>query len=215
MTRHYSSWREVPQSTWRWVNFSPSEIASRGSGKLLVHEDALDRLQELRERIGKPMIVTSAYRCPEHNRRVGGAKASKHLEGHAFDISMVNHDPDAFERLAGECGFVGIGHYPNSNFMHIDLGPVRRWNEGGWFKPRPENRFGEEAPKPLSRPEAAAETGLIGGAGAITVLAPTALEAIQGQEDALASGDFARIAVGMVIVGLTVVIAMRQLGRRQ
>ena len=79
------------------AQLQPAEIACRGTGKLLVNEAALDRLQTLRDRLGKPMIVRSAYRSPEHNRAVGGAKASKHIEGIAFDIAMANHDPEAFE----------------------------------------------------------------------------------------------------------------------
>ena len=76
----YSHWRDVPAAAWRWPNFSPAEIACRGTGKLLVNEAALDALQALRTRLGKPLIIRSAYRSPEHNRAVGGAKASKHME---------------------------------------------------------------------------------------------------------------------------------------
>lgn len=46
---------------------------------------ALDKLQALRDRLGKPLIVRSAYRSPEHNRAVGGATRSKYMEGAAFD----------------------------------------------------------------------------------------------------------------------------------
>jgi uncharacterized protein YcbK (DUF882 family) len=35
----------------------------------------------LRDRLGKPLIVRSAYRSPEHNRAVGGATQSKHMDG--------------------------------------------------------------------------------------------------------------------------------------
>ena len=56
--------------------------------------------------------MRSAYRSPEHNRAVGGAKASKHLEGVAFDIAMANHDPEAFEAEARAVGFQGFGFYP-------------------------------------------------------------------------------------------------------
>src|SRR4051812_21790333 len=49
----------------------------RGTGAVKINEDALDCLQALRDLIGKPMIVLSGYRSPEHNRRVGGASASK------------------------------------------------------------------------------------------------------------------------------------------
>ena len=125
----YSHWRDVPAAAWRWPNFSPAEIACRGTGKLLVNEAALDKLQALRDRLGKPLIVRSAYRSPEHNRAVGGAKASKHLEGIAFDIAMANHDPEAFEAAARAIGFQGFGFYPRSGFIHIDLGPARSWGE--------------------------------------------------------------------------------------
>src|SRR5690606_31550899 len=44
-TMTYKHWRDVPESGWRWPNFSPAEIACRGTGKLLVNEPALDKLQ--------------------------------------------------------------------------------------------------------------------------------------------------------------------------
>ncbi len=124
-TTFYDHWRDVPEKAWRWPNFSPAEIACRGTGKLLVNEPALDKLQALRDRLGKPLIVRSAYRSPEHNRAVGGATRSKHLDGAAFDIAMTNHDPLAFEAAARAVGFLGFGFYPRSGFMHVDLGPTR------------------------------------------------------------------------------------------
>jgi zinc D-Ala-D-Ala carboxypeptidase len=128
-THYYADWRNVPDTAWRWPNFSPAEIASRGDGKLLINEAALDKLQALRDRLGKPLIVRSAYRSPEHNRAVGGAKRSKHLIGAAFDIAMENHDPVVFEAAAREVGFLGFGFYPRSGFMHVDLGPERQWGK--------------------------------------------------------------------------------------
>lgn len=132
--RTYRHFRDVPERDWRWPNFSPAEIACRGTGQLKLVPEALDKLQALRDRLGKPLIVRSAYRSPEHNRAVGGAKASKHMEGTAFDISMANHDPVAFEAAAREVGFLGFGYYPRSDFLHIDLGPARTWGEK--FPPR-------------------------------------------------------------------------------
>jgi zinc D-Ala-D-Ala carboxypeptidase len=142
-TTFYRNWRDVPERAGRWPNFSPTEITCRGTGKLLVNEPALDKLQSLRDRLGKPLIVRSAYRCPEHNRAVGGAKSSKHLHGAAFDIDMANHNPSAFEAAAREVGFLGFGFYPRSSFMHIDLGPVRQWGERF---PVPATAFAAETP---------------------------------------------------------------------
>jgi hypothetical protein len=125
----YRHWRDVPQRNWRWQNFSPAEIACRGTGQLKLHPEALDKLQALRDRLGKPLIIRSAYRSPEHNRAVGGATRSKHMDGTAFDIAMSNHEPVAFEAAARAVGFLGFGFYPRSGFIHIDLGPARSWGE--------------------------------------------------------------------------------------
>lgn len=116
----YDHWSEVPASAWRWPSFSPQEIACRGTGKILIDPSAMDRLQALRDEIGKPIILNSAYRSPEHNRKVGGAKRSKHLDGVAFDCRMDNHDPQEFMAAARRHGFNGIGEYPVLGFCHID-----------------------------------------------------------------------------------------------
>ena len=97
LAARYDHWRDVPLDAWRWPHFSPQEIACRGTGKLLINEPALDKLQVLRDRLGKPLIVRSAYRSPEHNRAVGGATRSKHMDGAAFDIAMANQDPVVFD----------------------------------------------------------------------------------------------------------------------
>lgn len=136
--KHYDRWQDFPAGQyWKWRNFSPAEVACR-DGSLRVNEDAMDRLQALRNAIGKPMIVTSAYRSVSHNRKVGGAERSKHLLAKAFDIRMDNHDPLEFEFAAREAGFLGFGYYPKQGFMHIDTGPARSW--GTPFPPR-EHRF--------------------------------------------------------------------------
>jgi len=132
--RTFRHFRDVPEKLWRWKNFSPAEIACRGTGQLKLHPEALDKLQALRDRLGKPLIIRSAYRSPEHNRAVGGAPRSKHMDGTAFDIAMANHDPVAFEATAREVGFLGFGFYPRSGFIHVDLGPARTW--GDPFPPR-------------------------------------------------------------------------------
>jgi uncharacterized protein YcbK (DUF882 family) len=43
-------------------------------------------LEPVRERLGKPIVVNSGFRCPIHNRTVGGAAASQHMKGEAADI---------------------------------------------------------------------------------------------------------------------------------
>lgn len=131
MTERFTHWRDVPTDSrsWRWPSFEPREIACRGSGELLIHDGALNALQSLRYRLGKPMVIRSAYRSAAHNARVGGVRTSKHLTGTAFDIAMADHDPRAFETAARASGFQGFGFYPAKGFMHIDLGPPREWGQ--------------------------------------------------------------------------------------
>jgi len=143
----YRSWRDFPAAEWRWPNFSPEELACRGTGQLMIDPPSLDRLQALRGVLGVPMVVLSAYRSPEHNRAVGGAKHSQHLYARAFDVAMANHDPAAFEQAARAVGFTGFGYYPRQGFMHIDTGPARQW--GTPFPRRPKTRPVETAPADL------------------------------------------------------------------
>ena len=174
-TTYYAHWRDVPERDWRWPNFSPAEIACRGTGKLTLHPEALDKLQALRDRLGKPLIIRSAYRSPQHNRRVGGAKASKHMDGTAFDIAMVNHDPAAFEVAAREVGFRGFGFYPRSGFIHVDLGPTRQWGERF---PIRATAFAEDAP-PAREVLADSRTMKGGGTAGVATLGSAGVEVAQ------------------------------------
>lgn len=74
----------------------------------------------MRTRLGKPLIVNSAYRGPWYNARVRGAKRSKHLESTAFDISIANLDPVTFEKAARAEGFLGFGtHLECTGFVLV------------------------------------------------------------------------------------------------
>lgn len=87
----------------------------------------MDALEELRA-IAGPLEVNSGYRCNEHNRKVGGSKNSYHPRNMAVDIYSRKHAPDALAEMAGEIEafwYGGIGIYPT--FVHVDIGPQRRW----------------------------------------------------------------------------------------
>ena len=45
-------------------------------------------LDPVREAYGKPIYVNSGYRCPKHNKAVGGVPNSQHMKGEAADISL-------------------------------------------------------------------------------------------------------------------------------
>lgn len=203
---YFDHWTKVPADIWRWPNFSPEEIACRGTGKVGIDPGAMDKLQALRDRLGAPLMLNSAYRSPEHNRAVGGASASQHLKARAFDVSMANHDPAEFEAAARAVGFTGFGFYRRNDFIHVDIGPAREWGKR-WFDrvqpggpARPAPRF---SPPPKLRPETIAEdrgargTALGAGGGVALIgalgnvvgdLSPTAQAIAIGGAIVLAAG---------------------------
>ena len=213
-TRFYRHWRDVPRDSWRWPNFSPAEIACRGTGSILIHDAALDRLQALRSRLGKPLIVNSAYRSPEHNARVRGAKRSKHLAGTAFDISMANHDPAVFEKAARAEGFLGFGTYPRSGFMHIDLGPARRWGDPFPARAIPFAKDQPPAREHLAdsrtlKGSGAAGVGTVGAAG-VEVVRDALTEAQGAVQPLIAHLDTLRwLFIAMALAGIAVTIYAR------
>ena len=174
-TLSFPTWRDVPEKAWRWPSFSPAEIACRGTGSIKINTEAMDKLQALRDRLGKPLIVRSAYRSPEHNRVVGGAPASKHMQGTAFDIAMANHDPVAFEAAARAVGFLGFGYYRRSGFMHIDLGPARSWGDPSPARPVP---FAPELP-PAREVLSESRTLRGGGAAGAATVGAAGVEVLQ------------------------------------
>ena len=171
MKKRYAHFSQVDMKDWRWPSFSPREIACKGTGELVVDDQALDKLQALRTRLGKPLVLTSAYRSPAHNKRVGGAKNSRHMQGDAFDVRMENHDPHEFEAAARAVGFTGFGYYPKSGFMHVDTGPARSW---GTPWPITATSWPVETirqPETLSEDKQAQAVGGAGLAGGIAVAA--------------------------------------------
>jgi zinc D-Ala-D-Ala carboxypeptidase len=195
----FRHWRDVPSTYWRWPSFSPSEIGCRGTGKLVVNEHAMDRLQALRDALGKPLIVNSAYRSPEHNRKVGGAKNSRHMQGDAFDISMSNHDPHRFEQAARAAGFTGYGFYRASDFMHIDLGPVRDWG-ARWPMQAPTFTVEHRPVENLSTSRTMRGSAAAGSGGAL-IIADTVAK-VQEADAAMSTGNILALAVGaMILIG--------------
>jgi hypothetical protein len=173
MKKSYAHFSEVNAKDWRWPSFSPREIACKGTGKLVIDDEALDKLQKLRDALGKPLVLTSAYRSPSHNKNVGGAKNSRHMQGDAFDVMMTNHDPYAFESAARNVGFSGFGFYQKSGFMHIDTGPERSWGKR-WPMIASATDWPVEAarqPETIAEDKQAQATAGAGLAGAVAVAA--------------------------------------------
>jgi uncharacterized protein YcbK (DUF882 family) len=74
--------------------------------------------------VGAPLVIVSGYRCPPHNRTVGGAPDSQHMYGAAADLELGVATADQARRA----GFTGIG--TNGNFAtHVDVrdGGFQTW----------------------------------------------------------------------------------------
>lgn len=85
------------------------------------------KLQTIRDTYGKPLHISSAYRCTAHNVAVGGAAKSYHIKGRAVDI-LIPKGQDRFDLTKHiiQLGMIrGIGFY--DAWIHIDdrEGPYR------------------------------------------------------------------------------------------
>ena len=102
--------------------FKEKEFACKCCGQLppLARENvkALVRevLDPVREKLGKPVVVNSGYRCEKHNKDVGGVRNSQHLRGEAADIHC--QDNERLKQLIIENGkFDQLITYPT--FLHV------------------------------------------------------------------------------------------------
>ena len=83
-----------------------------------------------------PFYVISGYRSPRTNallRDEGGAgtgvaKKSLHMQGQAIDIRLADVNLAYVHKAALSLGRGGVGYYPTSDFVHVDVGPVRQWS---------------------------------------------------------------------------------------
>lgn len=69
--------------------FSPSETKCKDGCGLDITPAMLAKANEIREAYGHEMIVNCGARCPTHNKSVGGAPKSSHVEGNAIDFKQT------------------------------------------------------------------------------------------------------------------------------
>ena len=99
-----------------------------------MHPELFDTLADLHQKTGSQshFQVISGYRSPKtnamlHERSGQVAKRSLHMDGKAIDIYLEDVALDRVRAAALDIGRGGVGYYPVSNFVHVDVGPVRRW----------------------------------------------------------------------------------------
>ena len=94
----------------------------------------LDLLSLLRRRVetDSPIEVISGYRSPKTNAKLheassGVASNSLHMQGMAIDIRIPGCALPNLRKAALAMRAGGVGYYPKSNFVHVDVGRVRTW----------------------------------------------------------------------------------------
>ncbi|GAH51978.1 unnamed protein product [marine sediment metagenome] len=81
-----------------------------------------NKLQKVRDYIGSPIIITSAFRTPTWNKYCGGVKNSYHIQGKAVDIKVIGMPlQDLAIYVARLTDFNGYGINFYKGFIHCDM----------------------------------------------------------------------------------------------
>ena len=99
--------------------FVAEELDCPHCGELKLSTKVYVVLMKLRLRLKEPVVITSGYRCPEYNRRIGGVPKSAHTKGLAVDIRIPTsgYRFRILEFLVRETPRIGVAE----DFIHFDL----------------------------------------------------------------------------------------------
>jgi uncharacterized protein YcbK (DUF882 family) len=99
--------------------------------------DVLHAMMSRLGRLNGEIDIVCGYRTPETNAALrrnapwtGVAEHSQHMEGHAIDIRVPGVSTVQLRNAALSLHAGGVGYYPVSQFVHVDVGPVREWAFG-------------------------------------------------------------------------------------
>ncbi len=99
-----------------------------------IHTNLIDLLHAVavKSKCQSPFFVISGYRSHATNaklrkKRKGVAAKSLHMEGKAIDIRIPDYSTHRLRQVALDLKGGGVGYYPRSDFVHLDIGRVRFW----------------------------------------------------------------------------------------
>ncbi len=105
---------------WADSHFKQTEFACKHCGKVKVSSVLITKLEALRAELGNiPIVITSGYRCPIHNKVIGGVKNSQHTRGTAADIKVNHYTPAEVAHFARMVGFGYVKVY--KSWVHLDI----------------------------------------------------------------------------------------------
>jgi uncharacterized protein YcbK (DUF882 family) len=139
----YNTGEKLPRITY-WVdgNYIPDALAAIDkalrdwrTGEIHpIEPKVIDLVYQIGRRLDTVchFELISGYRSPKTNAMLRTfdpevATNSLHMQGQAIDISLPGRPLRALYETALNMSVGGVGYYPNSNFIHVDVGRVRRW----------------------------------------------------------------------------------------
>lgn len=132
-TVYWKEGRYIPQALTE-INYL---FRDTRTGKVMaINTELLDLLCELGKntKSREPFYIVSGYRTPRSNAYLrkttkGVARNSLHMYGKAVDIRLPGYRLESLRYAAMELRRGGVGYYPHSHFIHVDVGSVRYWSE--------------------------------------------------------------------------------------
>ena len=103
--------------------FTEDELKCTHCGKGGMDADFMVKIETLREQLGFPFPVNSAYRCPEHPIEARKERLGAHTYGKAVDILANGENALEIIRVAQKHGIkrIGVQQKGGGRFIHLDV----------------------------------------------------------------------------------------------
>ena len=102
--------------------FTEKELECKHCEEQGIDPAFMQKVDKLRDKMGFPFPITSAYRCPDHPIEASKSSPGAHTSGRAMDIVCSGKNAHKLLQEAMKMGFSGIGvsQKGDSRFIHLD-----------------------------------------------------------------------------------------------